>query len=116
MEGKPLHVEKAGPLSVTLLTMGVLASMTSVIDIKGDMQIIGSWAYYTIVAGLGMLIVGALWAYGHTKRIAEFEDLVVERSKANFMKKQDELEYLAWQLPMSYETRLNEKKKEFRIK
>jgi hypothetical protein len=39
-----------------------------------------------------------------------------EKSKANFVRKIDDVEYLAWKLPLKFEERLSAKKKELGIK
>ena len=115
MEGKPVLVEMAGPMSMAILILGVFTALTSVMGIEEGLMAKG-WAYVTVVVGVGLILAGGLWSRGHIKKVRRFEVLVTERSKANFLRNQEELEYLAWQLPSSYEERLMAKKKDFGVK
>jgi hypothetical protein len=68
--------------------------------------------------GIGaiLLLIGLIWFWIVAANRRKFNKLMEEKSKAAFVKKLDDVEYLAWRLPMRYEERLKDKKKQFGIK
>jgi H+/Cl- antiporter ClcA len=73
----------------------------------------GSWVYWLIIIGPLGLIVAVWWLYDFMKKTRKLADLLKTPSKARFVRNLDDIEYLAWSLPMKYEQEVLKKKKEF---
>jgi len=113
--GKPLMVERA-PLFFTLLTAaGLLMGAISAWIILASSTVLGGWEYWILVLGVICLLAGIWWMVSYLSRVSKFHHLMSEESKAAFIRKLDELEYLAWRLPGEYERRLDERKRELGI-
>jgi len=114
---KPFTVQHAPLLSLAILAAGAVMLIVGTLDLLGNYFLeIGAWGFW--LAGIGgvMLLVGAIWFVSYRLNVRKFNKLMEEKSKALFVKRLDDVEYLAWRLPVSYEDRLATKKKEFGIK
>lgn len=77
---------------------------------------IGGWMVYVTFFG-PLLTLGAGWYFiDMVRKRREFERLMATPSKAAFVRSQDRIEYLAWYLTRDHEQRVDEKKKEFKIR
>jgi hypothetical protein len=79
-------------------------------------EALGNWAYWVLILGIVLFIIGIFYLYGHFKLLKEFRELMKINSKAKFIKNLDRIEELAWRLHPKFEKIVIEKKKEFRIK
>lgn len=75
----------------------------------------GAWGTWLVVAAPIGLIVCVWWFYDYVKKIRELAELIDTPSKAKFVRNLDDIEYLAWSLPQRYESKVLEKKREFKI-
>lgn len=78
---------------------------------------IGAWMVWVSFLGPFVLLPGGLFYFVDTvRKRREFERLIDTKSKAQFVRNQDRLEYLAYYfLPDEHRRRVDEKKREFRI-
>lgn len=114
---KPLTVERAGLLSSAMVLAGMVMVIVSSADLFGsDFKQLGAWGFYVLGIGAVILLIGVLWTASYRTRVRKFRKLLKEKSKAAFVKKLDDAEYLAWNLPMKYEKELGVKKREFGLK
>jgi hypothetical protein len=114
---KPFTVEHAFVLSLVLLLAGVALLIVGVLDLIGNsFGEIGAWGYWLAGIGVVLVLVGAIWLATYRINVRKFNALMEEKSKAAFVKKLDDVEYLAWRLPTSFEERLGSKKKDFGVK
>lgn len=114
---KPLTVERAGMLSLAMVLAGIVLMGVSIADLYGDsFTELGAWGYWLLAGGAVILGIGVFWVISYHRHIRKFRKLMEEKSKAAFVKKLDDIEYLAWILPMKYENELGAKKKEFGLK
>jgi len=113
---KPFQVEYAHLIALVIIVAGVALSAISMPDLLGVDVALGQWAWWTLVIGLALFVVGVYLLIVYLRNITEFEKLMQLKSKAEFVRNQDDAEYLAWRLPSKFESRLNEKKKGFNIK
>lgn len=117
MSEKPLTVERAGVLSSGLTIIGLILVIVGAADLFGNnFKQVGDWGYWALIIGVIVLAIGVLWMLSFRLHVRKFRKLLEEKSKAAFVKKLDDVEYLAWNLPMRYEQELVAKKKEFGIK
>jgi len=72
--------------------------------------------YWLILIGPAMTGLGYYYLNQNRKYKKEFNKLIDTESKATFIKSQDRIEYLAWNLGGDYRQVLYRKKKEFKIK
>ncbi|MFQ6128477.1 MAG: DUF3198 domain-containing protein [Thermoplasmata archaeon] len=77
---------------------------------------IGGWIIWLDVIGPIMLIIAVYYVGTTLKMMREFEKLIRTRSKATFIRNQDRIEELAFNLTDSHRERLQEKKEEFKIR
>ncbi|NLT38095.1 MAG: DUF3198 domain-containing protein [Methanomassiliicoccus sp.] len=77
---------------------------------------VGTWGYWLLGIGAVMLLIGLIWLASYRLNVRKFNKLMEEKSKANFTRNMDDVEYLAWRLPLKFEERLSAKKKELGIK
>ena len=114
---KPFTVERAGVLSTGLVLAGIVMVIISLADLFGNsFKQLGAWGYWVLGIGAVLLLIGIIWTVSYRNNIRKFRKLMEEKSKAAFVKKLDDIEYLAWNLPMKYEKELIAKKKEFGLK
>jgi hypothetical protein len=114
---KPFSVQYVSALSSGLLIAGILLLIVGIADVIGvGFKELGGWGFWLLGAGAIVLLIGAIWFYTYVASVRKFRKLMGEKSKAAFVKKLDDVEYLAWKLPMKYESQLSVKKKEFGIR
>lgn len=114
---KPFIVQRAGALSLVTLMAGIAMTVVAILDLLGiAFTELGNWDYWLLMGGILFVLIGGVWFFLHVKNIRKFRELMEEKSKANFLKKLDDVEYLAWRLPMKYEEELAIKKKGFGLK
>ncbi|NLK25435.1 MAG: hypothetical protein GX307_02535 [Euryarchaeota archaeon] len=114
---KPFLVQRANILSIGMLSGGLAMIIIATLALKGiAFTEMGNWDYWVLIIGVFVALIGGLWFATYISNIRKFHKLLNEQSKANFMKKQDDIEYLAWQLPLKYENELAMKKKYFGLK
>ncbi|MBI0584803.1 MAG: DUF3198 domain-containing protein [Methanomassiliicoccus sp.] len=114
---KPYTVQHAAAISLVLLAVGAVMLVVGVLDLM-DIRFVevGAWGFWLVGLGVVLILVGVIWYASYRINVRKFNQLMEEKSKAAFVKKLDDVEYLAWKLPLSYEERLSTKKKEFGIK
>lgn len=114
---KPITVQHVVPLSISILVAGIVLFVIGLLDLMGvRFGEVGAWGYWLLGIGVILLLIGAVWFLSHLMNVRKFEKLMQEKSKALFVKKMDDVEYLAWRLPSKFEERLLAKKKEFGIR
>lgn len=114
---KPIQVEKAGPISISMVVLGIVLIIVALLALfKIAFTEMGNWDYWVLIVGAGVVLVGAIWFISYFLNVRKFRKLIVEKSKASFIKELDDLEYLAWRLPSRYEEELLAKKKNFGLK
>ncbi len=79
-------------------------------------DLFGDWAFWIIIPGLLMSIIGAYFIFDFYRKMKEFRNLMTIDSKAKFIKNLDRIEFLAWRLHPNYERVVIEKKKKYKIK
>ena len=79
-------------------------------------DILGDWAYWIMILGIALLVIGSYYIYGYLKLLKEFNGLMDINSKAKFIKNLDRIEELAWRLHPKFEVKVLDKKKEFKVK
>lgn len=112
---KPITVESAPYLFSTLIILGIVLGSISVSAVFSSPDL-GGWSYLLLPMAILLLTAGILWMIGYLSKVQKFYDLIDETSKSAFLKKLDDIEYLAWRLPSKYEDVLAEKKKELKIR
>jgi hypothetical protein len=112
---KPFSVERGFEISIGLLVAGAAIILLSVVGSLGNAGLEDVVLLF-MIAGVLFLLIGVLWLTSFLRRINRFHSLLNENSKAVFIKNLDNVEYLAWRLPMRYENELVEKKKEMDLK
>lgn len=114
---KPFTVQHTAMISLAVLLAGVVMVLVGLLDLVGyGFKEIGNWGYWVLGIGAILLLIGVIWFALFRINVRKFNQLMEEKSKAAFVKKQDDAEYLAWRLPMKFEDRLAVKKKEFGLK
>jgi hypothetical protein len=113
---KPFLVERAEALSLLFLLGGGFILAVSLASLTESVIAMGGWAYYTLIIGGILLIIGILWFLKIVAGVRKLHRYLHEPSKAAFQKTLDDVEYLAWTLPSRYENELVEKKKGFGLK
>jgi uncharacterized integral membrane protein len=114
---KPVQVERAAPLSISMLVAGiamVIAAILAMYDVAFTEM--GNWDWWVLIIGALAAVVGGIWLASYVMNVRKFRKLIAEPSKAAFIKELDDLEYLAWRLPMKFENELMAKKKHFGLK
>ena len=84
--------------------------------IQWSYDTVGSWAFWLILPGLALLVIGGYYIFDFFKRLKEFNSLMKSESKAKFIKNIDKIEELAWRLHPKYERIVIARKKKYRIK
>lgn len=114
---KPFTVQHTAAISLSILLAGVVMVFIGLFDLIGyGFKEVGNWGYWSLGIGVVLLLIGGIWFALYRINVRKFGKLIVEKSKAAFVKKQDDVEYLAWRLPSKFEDRLAVKKKEFGLK
>jgi hypothetical protein len=109
-------VERAIELSALMTFVGIALAVISLTDISTGTAGLGAWSYWMVVVGLIVFAFGIYWLAGYLRSVRDFKRLIEEKSKATFVKDLDDIEYLAWKLPIRYEDELAEKKKRLGMK
>jgi phosphotransferase system glucose/maltose/N-acetylglucosamine-specific IIC component len=106
----------SGLIFILLSTLSLLYSEgdSGVISTAND--ILGDWAYWVLLLGLAVLIIGIFYIYEFIKLRKEFKELIEIGSKAKFIKNMDRIEELAWRLHPKYEKIVIKRKSELKIK
>jgi len=114
---KPFKVEKAGILSVLMAIAGAAIAAVSALDVAHvAFEDLGGAGWITLLVGVGLLIIGGLWAAMYRGSVRRFNKLMEEQSRAAFVRSMDDVEFLAWKLPMKYENQLMDKKRKLGIR
>jgi len=113
---KPINVEKGLELSVLMTVLGAVLLFLGISDVLDWVVDLRGWGFYTGAIGVLSLIIGMIWMITIVKRMKKFDLLIQEKSKAVFVRELDEIEYTAWRLPVKYEERLAQKKKEMGVR
>jgi hypothetical protein len=115
---KPFIVEHAPLLSGLVLLLGcgmAVAALAMGLSASGAGGL-RSYSILGISVGVLIALVGGLWFLSFLRKARKFHLLLGDRSKAVLLKNMDEIEYLAWLLPIKYENELLERKRELRLK
>jgi len=115
---KPFIVEHAPLLSGLTLLLGcgmTVAALVMGLSASGA-DGLGSYCILGTSVGVLIAVVGGLWLLSFLRKARKFHLLLGDRSKAVLLKNMDEIEYLAWLLPMRYESELLERKRELRLR
>ena len=119
------HENKLGLYGVGLVAglPMTLISIMSLLYSEGDTGInlwsynlLGNWAFWLILPGLAMIIIGGYYLYDFYRKLKEFNNLMKTESKAKFIKNADRIEELAWRLHPKYEAMVIKHKKKYRLK
>jgi uncharacterized membrane protein len=114
---KPFTVQHAETLSIATLVIGVVIFTVGLLDLLNvRFAEVGTWGYWLVGIGAVLLLIGLIWLITYRLNVKKFNKMMEEKSKANFVRKIDDVEYLAWRLPLKFEERLSAKKKELGIK
>lgn len=114
---KPYTVQHAPAISLAVLAAGAVLLIVGLLDLLGDYFLeVGAWGFWLVGIGAVMVLVGAIWFASYRLNVRKFNKLMEEKSKAIFVKRLDDVEYLAWRLPLTYENRLSSKKRDFGVK
>ena len=124
---KFLHENKLG-LSVIGTIIGLPMILISVLNfmytadgdnsglVQFSYNLFKEWAFWIIIPGLIMSIMGSYFIYDFYRKMKEFRSLMTIESKAKFIKNLDRIEFLAWRLHPNYERVVIEKKKKYKIR
>ncbi len=77
---------------------------------------LGEWIIYVAFFGPLLALGGGWYFVDMIRKRREFERLLATPSKAAFVRNQDRVEYLAWYLTKNHERRVEDKKREFKIR
>lgn len=114
---KPFIVQHVALLSLLTLVIGLGLLGVGLLDVLGyRFTGFGGWGYWMVGIGAVVLLAGLVWFASYRLNVKKFNKLMEEKSKAAFVKKLDDVEFLAWKLPMKYEDELMQKKKGFGMK
>jgi len=113
---KPFSVERTLELSALVTLVGIILAVAGLADMTAGTVGLGGWSIWALVVGVIVFLFGIFWLSGYLRNVRDFKALIGEQSKAAFIKSMDEIEYLAWKLPLRYEDELMEKKKRFGLR
>jgi len=113
---KPVLIEHAGELYLATVVVSGFVTVVGLADLTTQSLGLGGWAYWMVIGGMLAFLVGLYQFATHLRDLRDFNALMTEESKANFVRSLDDVEYLAWKLPSKCEERLMEKKKQFGVK
>lgn len=105
-----------GILLIYLSGVGVFFPKSASGFVKDFLNFVGDWKYWIFLLSIGLILAGGGYLYSFLKDRKEFKELIDTGSKATFVRNQDDIEYLAWNLGQKYEAIVQDKKKEFKIK
>jgi hypothetical protein len=114
---KPYTVQHAPAISMAILAAGAVILAVGLLDLLGNYFVeVGPWGFWLVGIGAVMMAIGAIWFASYRINVRKFNKLMEEKSRAAFVKRLDDVEYLAWRLPSAFEERLAAKKKDFGVK
>ena len=113
---KPVTVEWGLEISAVTTVSAVVLLLIGLSDVLEWWFDLGGWGFYLLAVGVLLLIVGIVWFFSILSRIKRFKALMLEKSKAAFVRSLDDLEYTAWRLPSKYEDMVLEKEREMGIR
>lgn len=113
---KPFRVEHANPIAFIVVVAGAALTVVGLVDLNDDLLGIDGWVYWLLGAGIIAFLIGLYMVISYLRLVSDFDDLMKVESKAEFVRRLDDVEYIAWRLPSKYEARLSVKKKELGIK
>ena len=124
---KFMHENKLGLSTIGIITglpLTLISALSFMYSREGNnngliqfsYDLFGSWAFWIIIPGLIMSIVGTYYIYDFYRKLKEFKNLMTIESKAKFIKNIDRIEFLAWRLHPNYEKIVIEKKKKYKIR
>jgi hypothetical protein len=113
---KPTTVERGLELSILLTVVGIVLFVDGLSDAMGWWVSLGGWGFWSGGVGIILILVGSIWLGTVLMLRKKFNVLIVENSRAAFVRALDELEYTAWRLPSKYDTMVFEKKKDMGVK
>jgi hypothetical protein len=113
---KPFYVEHAPEIAILVTLVGAVLSVWSLIDLTLNVGVLDDWAYWMIVIGLIVFVIGIYLLGSYLKLTSQFDRYMKIPSRAEFKKEQDEVEYLVWRLPSRYGKKFTEKKQELGLK
>lgn len=106
-----------GILAMVFALTQALLSAQSPDWLKTVHNAVGGWVIWEGTLGFFALLGGGYYFFDTIVKDREFNRLMSTKSKEVFVKNLERLERLVYyELPSAYERRLNEKKREFRIK
>ena len=106
-------------IGVVVLIIGSLGAAFEGKPTPGGLDFLSElagWSYWLILLGLLAAIAGGYYVYDHFSMISEFEDIMENKSRANFLKNLDRVEELAYRLGLSYERRVVDRKNQYRLR
>lgn len=113
---KPFLVERAREIALLVTVAGAVLSVLSIIDLTIHNIGLGDWAYWTVVIGLLLFLIGIWLLASYLKLTSQFDRYMKIASRAEFKREQDEVEYIVWRLPSRFGKRLAQKKEELGVK
>ena len=113
---KPFDVERRQALSIILALIGTTMFIIGLSDALGTDFSLDGWGFWIAAPGVIVMLWGLIWLFYYRANVDKFEAMITEKSKANFVRNLDDLEYVTWRLPSRYDERLVEKKKEMGVK
>jgi hypothetical protein len=114
---KPFLIERAPVVSGVLFMMGVVLTFVGLAGVfSPDLIGMGGMESVVLVVGILCLMIGLIWIVILQSKIRKFYGMLSENKKAAFIKNLDEVEYVAWRLPVRYEEELDEKKRKLGVR
>ncbi|HUV25057.1 MAG TPA: DUF3198 domain-containing protein [Methanomassiliicoccales archaeon] len=114
---KPFLIEKAPVFSGLLFIAGLAVTLIGIASLLSpDLIEMGGVEFIVLIVGILFLLIGLVWIMSFQSTVRKFDNMLSENRKATFVKNLDEIEYLAWKLPMRYEEELEEKKRKLGIR
>lgn len=106
-------------IGIPLIILSVLSFLYKPEDIgitATAHDLLGNWAYWLIIIGLTITIIGIYVIWIFIRQLREFRSLINDPSKAKFIKNLDRIEELAWRLNPRYEKMVIKRKRKYKIK
>ncbi len=117
------------PVSIILLGAGIYWTLTggywvlqrsNFLDKNNTFEYLtawaGEWNWWFLTLGLILLFVGGWYTVDTIRKKMKFEEYINSDSKKKFVQNLRDLEEIAYKLGPVYEERLEEKKKEWKVK
>ena len=76
----------------------------------------GDWNYWFLIIGVFIAIAGGWYVFDTLRKRLKFEEYINSESKREFVSNLKELEEISYKLGEKYQNRLEEKKREWRVK